>query len=547
MKPIDLQDYFELLELTPAASGAEVEHAYERARAFFGPDSAATCALVDMEEARRAVERLEDAYLTLSDPELRRVYEEGLRRSLAPASVRAGESVEAADASIPKISAALVEELSAPPGIAPFHHGRPARFSPRPSELSARRALEDGVADAAARRGDTRIDGPQSPKTPDPDSRDTCEACAQPAGLAAASQPALSPAQPSLKQEDRAAGAAPGRLAGLEPTRAAFTPTDARAGGDDGSIGGADLVVPDPVPVLPLPCGPVRRQAIPAPANASAPETLTQQPVTGPATTEVVASVGRDRPILQTEVPVGVQLVFTGILAAANVYSWPGCGEESGSQVRQALAPDALPATELVRPPLPRSLPSEVGQLSVSSPAPAEAATAGKDLTRAEEAPAHPPARKPAAGAPSLPIPLVAIAPAAVGGTTGPVMASMPPSRSVVRKEERASDEPRAPPQTPNARYASRAPDAFTNAVFNGELLRRVREGKGVTLRELSEKTRIGVGHLENVEADHYDALPVAVYLRGFLMSIARELKLDPLKVAKGYLELVSRSRAPKG
>src|SRR3990172_8931243 len=99
MKPIDLQDYFELLDLTPSASAVEVELAYERAKAFLGPDSVATYALVDVGEARRAVERLEEAYRPLSAPALRRDYEESLRRPLAPApppeSTRAPAAVEA--------------------------------------------------------------------------------------------------------------------------------------------------------------------------------------------------------------------------------------------------------------------------------------------------------------------------------------------------------------------------------------------------------------------------------------------------------------------
>ena len=59
-----------------------------------------------------------------------------------------------------------------------------------------------------------------------------------------------------------------------------------------------------------------------------------------------------------------------------------------------------------------------------------------------------------------------------------------------------------------------------------------------VALRVLAERTKIGTRHLENVEADRYEALPTAVYLRGILMSLARELGLDPLKVSRSYLAL---------
>ncbi len=78
MKPIDQQNYFELLDLHPSATAAEVESAYERAKAFYGPDSMATSSLVDAAEARSLLERIEAAHQTLSDPERRRSYEAAL-------------------------------------------------------------------------------------------------------------------------------------------------------------------------------------------------------------------------------------------------------------------------------------------------------------------------------------------------------------------------------------------------------------------------------------------------------------------------------------
>jgi curved DNA-binding protein CbpA len=78
------------------------------------------------------------------------------------------------------------------------------------------------------------------------------------------------------------------------------------------------------------------------------------------------------------------------------------------------------------------------------------------------------------------------------------------------------------------------------DAEFNGELLRQVRESKGLSLIQVSERTRISMRHLENVEADRYDALPATVYLRGMVMNLARELKLDPVRVTRSYLALVA-------
>jgi DNA-binding transcriptional regulator YiaG len=82
--------------------------------------------------------------------------------------------------------------------------------------------------------------------------------------------------------------------------------------------------------------------------------------------------------------------------------------------------------------------------------------------------------------------------------------------------------------------------DIPSDAEFNGELLRRVREGRNLSLQMLADRTRISSRHVESIEADRYDTLPAAVYLRGMLMSIARELGLDPLRVSRSYMGLVA-------
>lgn len=102
---------------------------------------------------------------------------------------------------------------------------------------------------------------------------------------------------------------------------------------------------------------------------------------------------------------------------------------------------------------------------------------------------------------------------------------------TVAAKEPRASAPRPKPPEVP--------PDAE----FNGELLRKVRTAVGLTLQQIADKTRISARHLEAIEADRYAALPVPVYLRGILMSLARELGLDGIRVAKSYLALVEKAK----
>jgi hypothetical protein len=78
---------------------------------------------------------------------------------------------------------------------------------------------------------------------------------------------------------------------------------------------------------------------------------------------------------------------------------------------------------------------------------------------------------------------------------------------------------------------------------FNGEVLRHCRESRGIGLMQLCDRTRISGRHLENVEADRYNDLPATVYLRGILVSIARELGLDPQQVSRSYLALVDAKK----
>lgn len=71
---------------------------------------------------------------------------------------------------------------------------------------------------------------------------------------------------------------------------------------------------------------------------------------------------------------------------------------------------------------------------------------------------------------------------------------------------------------------------------FTGALLRALRESKGFSLKDIAGRTRIGAGHLHNIEEEAFDLLPERVFLRGFLLSYARELKLDAARVADTYL-----------
>ena len=78
---------------------------------------------------------------------------------------------------------------------------------------------------------------------------------------------------------------------------------------------------------------------------------------------------------------------------------------------------------------------------------------------------------------------------------------------------------------------------------FTGELLRRVREARGLTLEAIADATKISKRYLEAIETEQFDALPALVYTRGFVQQLARQLKLDPTLVTRTYLARYKRWR----
>lgn len=68
-----------------------------------------------------------------------------------------------------------------------------------------------------------------------------------------------------------------------------------------------------------------------------------------------------------------------------------------------------------------------------------------------------------------------------------------------------------------------------------GRYLKRTREGKAMSVEEISRATRIPVVSIERIEADHFDDLPGEVFVRGFLKAYARALSLPVDDVLARY------------
>jgi flagellar biosynthesis protein FlhG len=121
---------------------------------------------------------------------------------------------------------------------------------------------------------------------------------------------------------------------------------------------------------------------------------------------------------------------------------------------------------------------------------------------------------------------------------------------------------PVAPPpalhaDVPAPRPAAKVDDPATIAVrppmpeispvteFSGALLRQIREAIGVELREIAERSKIGMAYLSALEGEVFAKLPATVYVRGFLAEYARALGLDSERVKQTYLARFRAARGP--
>jgi cytoskeletal protein RodZ len=57
--------------------------------------------------------------------------------------------------------------------------------------------------------------------------------------------------------------------------------------------------------------------------------------------------------------------------------------------------------------------------------------------------------------------------------------------------------------------------------------LKSLREARGLTLRDIFDRTRISVINLEAIEKEDYDALPPPVFTKAFIKTYAKMLEAD--------------------
>jgi cytoskeletal protein RodZ len=80
-----------------------------------------------------------------------------------------------------------------------------------------------------------------------------------------------------------------------------------------------------------------------------------------------------------------------------------------------------------------------------------------------------------------------------------------------------------------------------------GSRLRQARERKGVTLREIANRTKISIGVLESLERTDISKLPGGIFSRAFVRSYAREVGLDPDATVEEFIGLFPHDSVTAG
>ena len=106
-----------------------------------------------------------------------------------------------------------------------------------------------------------------------------------------------------------------------------------------------------------------------------------------------------------------------------------------------------------------------------------------------------------------------------------------------------ASSVPAFTPAAPAVPVAERTPVVVLPDPVTGPDLKRFRESRGISLRDIATASKVGIRYLEYIEAERREVLPAPVYLRGFVQEYARAVGLDPRPTAESYVARVASTR----
>lgn len=112
------------------------------------------------------------------------------------------------------------------------------------------------------------------------------------------------------------------------------------------------------------------------------------------------------------------------------------------------------------------------------------------------------------------------------GQGTGPAEPALPPGAGAGTGMPKRQPSPWDKPAEPEG-----------SASF-GDWLRRQREMREISLRDIADRTKISLRYLEAMEDNRFDLLPAPIFAKGFLREYARYVGLSPDEVVNHYLSV---------
>jgi flagellar biosynthesis protein FlhG len=116
-----------------------------------------------------------------------------------------------------------------------------------------------------------------------------------------------------------------------------------------------------------------------------------------------------------------------------------------------------------------------------------------------------------------------------------------------MRPEERRGEQAQAAPPRPEPHAGEPHPPPEHNAeaaekfiqtvtVFNGPVLKKIRQMRGLSREDVAERTKIRKAYIGYLEDEEYAFLPAPIYIKGFITMIAGMLELPAQRVAEDYM-----------
>ena len=82
--------------------------------------------------------------------------------------------------------------------------------------------------------------------------------------------------------------------------------------------------------------------------------------------------------------------------------------------------------------------------------------------------------------------------------------------------------------------------------VLPGERCRRAREAQGMTQTEAAQRLHLSLTYLQSLDADDYERLPEATFVKGYLRNYARLLGLPAEEIAGTFQQMVNEDALDK-